>query len=337
MSEFIRHSTTLREVAQRAGVSMATASRALAGGSASQKTREKVHAAAAELGFVPNATARRLSTGRTDTVAVVMAEKPQFIFRDQFLSMLVSQLAVSLNSLGLLGVLVLADPENPDNSKSFLHRTGADGVIMASYHSSKILDDALRSLNIPVVFVGRPPEELSYFPYVDVDNYRGGYDAAMRLINIGRRNIAQISGPTEMTSSRDRSDGFNAACASRGIVPLCSLSGKFEVDHGQEAMRALMEAHPEVDAVFAQSDSIAAGAMQTLSEYGKKIPGDVAIVGFDDFESATAVNPKLTTMAQPINKVAQAAAKMMKDYLDTGEYELSKQLFRVPLVVRDSA
>lgn len=337
MGEFKSRPTTLREVAEKAGVSMATASRALAGGSASQRTRERVREAAKELGFVPNAVARHLSTGRTDTIAVVMAEQPQFIFRDQFLSMLVGQLAVSLNDLGLLGILVLADPQDPEGSDSFLRRTGADGVIMASYHPSEVLSKSIRSLNVPVVFVGRPPSELSYLPYVDVDNYRGGYDAAMRLIDIGRRNIAQIAGPAEMTASSDRTEGFDAACEAQHLTPVGTFPGKFEVEHGQDSMRALLEAHPEVDGVFAHSDRIAAGAIQTLSELGRKVPDDVAIVGFDDFESATAVNPKLTTMAQPLNKVARAAAEMMRGFLDTGEYELSKQLFRVPLVVRDSA
>lgn len=341
--EVVRHmkpkakTVTLRDVAARAGVSMATASRALSGGSASQKTRDQVRSVASEMGFVPSAAARHLSTGRTNTIAIVMAEQPDFIFRDQFLSMLVSRLAVSLSSLGLLGVLVLVDPTDSSFFRGFLQRTGVDGIIMASCHPSEELSTSIRAVNAPIVFIGRPPEDLSHYPYVDVDNFRGGYDAAMYLISSGRKRVAQIKGPAEMAPSIDRSAGFFAACQENGMDPLSIGTKAFSVEQGKKAMARLAAEHPDVDAVFAHSDQIAAGAMQTLAEQGKKIPDDVAVVGFDDFEAATALNPALTTMSQPIDKVASAAAEMMSGFLKTGDCELSKQLFRVPLVVRKSA
>lgn len=330
-------SPTLREVARLAGVSMSTASRALAGGSASQKTRSRVEEAAEKLGFYPNAIARQLSTGRTNTVAIVLAESPEFIFRDQFLSSLLGLLAVSLNAKGLLGVLVLANPADPSAFQDFIKRTGADGVIMASYHPSKVLSDAIRSLTVPVLFVGRSPAELDYCPYVDVDNYRGGYDAGIHLIETGRTHLAQIEGPAEMIAPTDRAAGFLTACRERGVVPLGKAVGDFSVEHGHRAMIDLLKRHPQIDGIFAHADQVAAGAIQALAEIGKKVPQDVAIVGFDDFDTATATNPKLTTMAQPLSKMATAAAEMMKSFLDTGEHEISEQLFRAKLVIRASA
>jgi DNA-binding LacI/PurR family transcriptional regulator len=140
-----------------------------------------------------------------------------------------------------------------------------------------------------------------------------------------------------MAPSIDRGAGFSAAMKESGRLQEAVTTQEFSVEQGQEAMAQLLVKVPDVDAIFAHSDQIAAGAMQVLAERGKSVPDDVAIIGFDDFDAAKAVNPELTTMSQPIDKVASAAAGMMAGFLKDGEYELSKQLFKVPLILRKSA
>lgn len=328
---------TIKDVARVAGVSISTASRALGDGSASRATRDKVRKAARDLGFVPNMAARRLSSGKTNTVAIMVAERPDFIFTDTFLSMLVSQLAVSLSTKGLLGFLLLADPSDPDDFSMLVHRTGVDGVIVASFHKSMQLEESIRSLRVPVMFVGRPSQELVDYPYVDVDNIRGGCDAADRLASLGRNRIVEIAGPRGMSSVEDRDSGFTSQLARRGLTVLDRTYGPFTSDSGRKSMESILARTPHVDAVFAHSDGIAAGVMLELAHKGLSVPDDVAIVGFDDSALAKITNPPLTTLRQPVGDMAQAAASMMGEILGERRAVVTKQLFHAPLVVRGTA
>lgn len=328
---------TIREVAQRAGVSISTASRSLGSGSASAETRRKVREAARELGFVPNAAARQLSTGRANTVAILVAEQTDFIFNDPFLSMLVSQLAISLSRNGLQGFLMLADPTDPSSFSNLLRRTGVDGVIVVSFHRSRDLETSIRSLTVPAMFVGRPPDEFSDYPYVDVDNFRGGCDAAQRLLDIGRESIAEITGPPSMNAVIDRDSGFVSVLGRHGIKLVSKKSGKFSFENGRRSMEAILKQRPQVDAVFAQSDQVAAGAMSALFATGKSVPQDVAVIGFDDSGMAKATTPPLTTLRQPVGDLAHMAAGMMASILNGENALVTKQVLYAPLKVRGTA
>lgn len=328
---------TIREVAQAAGVSISTASRALGEGSASAKTREKVNAAAQELGYIPNPAARQLSTGKTNTVAILVAEPPDYIFNDPFLSMLVSQLAVALSSRGLLGFLVLADPENANTFGSQLRRVGVDGVMVASFHPSSTLERSIRSLQVPVMFVGRPSAEFGDYPYVDVDNFRGGFDAGKRIVSIGRVRVAQIAGPKGMSAAQDREAGFVSALRNSFCKQLDVDYGSFTLEHGSQGMARILRKLPDVDGIFAHSDQIAAGAMHVLAESGRRVPEDVAVIGFDDSSMARATNPPLTTLRQPVGDMAHIAVDMMADLLSGQGGVMTKQLLLAPLKIRGSA
>lgn len=328
---------TIREVAQAAGVSISTASRALGEGSASRATRKKVRDAALALGFIPNVAARQLSTGKTNTVAILVAEQTDFIFNDPFLSMLVSQLSISLSINGLQGFLLLADPSDPATFSTMIRRTGVDGVIVASYHQSTALQTALRGLSLPVVFVGRPPDEFADYPYVDVDNFRGGCDAANRILEIGRTHIAQIGGPEEMNAAIDRAAGFSSVLRRAGITLVADKFGAFSVEHGQQAMEAILRDHLNVDAVFAHSDQIAAGVMSAIFEAGLRVPDDIAVVGFDDSALAKVTNPQLTTLRQPVGDMAQLAAEMIASLISGKNTLVTAQLLMAPLKIRGTA
>ncbi|WP_231129328.1 LacI family DNA-binding transcriptional regulator [Bifidobacterium choloepi] len=327
---------TIRDVAKLAGVAVSTASRALGGGSASSRTRAKVQEAARQLNFVPNQSARRLTGRRSGVVALVVDESTNALFQDDFISALLGQLGVSLAGAGLLPFLVLAPPDDAEGFRELLGRSEADGVIVASMHEGHHLAGMLEHLDRPVVFIGRPPGKIKC-PYVDVDNYGGGYLAGRRLLERGCRRMAVIEGPKDMPTPYDRTAGFTDALAEEGLEPVMKISGSYDMEHGLAAMAAVLEAVPDVDGVFAHSDKIAAGALRVLHQEGRRVPEDVAIIGFDDLQAARLLTPQLTTLAQPLPDMAQAATEMLEHRLEHGEWKVSAQRFPVHLTVRDSA
>ena len=207
---------TIRDVAQRAGVAVSTASRALSGGSASEATRRKVQEAAEALHFVPNPAARRLTGGHSNVVALVVDEPTDFLFRDDFLAGILGQLSMSLARENLLPFLILAEPDNAKGFEQLLQRSGAEGVVVASFHEGRKFADMLKRFDKPTVFIGSPPKGFKC-PYVDVDNYDGGYQAGKLLVERGCRHIALIEGPRDMPTPKERTDGFRAALKEQGL------------------------------------------------------------------------------------------------------------------------
>ena len=329
-------SVTIRDVAKRAGVAVSTASRALSGGSASESTREKVRRAAEELQFVPNPSARRLIGGRSNVVALVVDEPTDFLFRDDFIVGILGQLSVSLASRNLLPFLVLASPGDVGGFEELLNKSGAEGVVAVSFHEDERFLKALRSLGKPIVFVGAPPNGFKC-PFVDVDNYDGGYQAGRRLVGRGCRRMALIEGPKDMPTPKERTAGFLAALAEDGLEPVMVCSGSYERENGLRSMERILEVCPDVDGVFAHSDKIAAGVLAALNKAGRRVPDDVAVIGFDDLQAAGLLNPPLTTLSQPLNTVAEAATEMLSYRLEHDAWKVTSQRFPVHLTIRESA
>ncbi|RSX54392.1 transcriptional regulator [Bifidobacterium goeldii] len=327
---------TIRDVAKRAGVAVSTASRALGGGSASEATREKVRRAAEELQFVPNLSARRLTGGRSNVVALVAEEPTDFLFRDDFIVGILGQLSASLTRRNLLPFLSLVAPGDVAGFEELMGKSGAEGVVAVSFHEGEQFAGSLRAMDKPIVFIGAPPKGYKA-PFVDVDNYDGGYQAGRHLVERGCRNIALIEGPKDMPTPRERTGGFLAALKENNLEPVMVCSGSYEIENGQRSMERILSACPQVDGVFAHSDKIAAGVLQVLDKAGKHIPNDVAVIGFDDLQAARLLNPPLTTVAQPLNVVAEAATDMLVYRLEHGSWKVSSQRFPVRLIVRESA
>ncbi|MDR1807533.1 MAG: LacI family transcriptional regulator [Propionibacteriaceae bacterium] len=328
---------TLDEVARLAGVSRSTASRALNGGTASARSVAAVQAAAAQLGFVANRAARGLARQRTDAIALVIPEQPAFIFSDVFLAQVTTTVSAAAWRAGLQPLLVLMDPADPvATGARVLNPGNVDGMVIASYHHSPQMEDLLTSSRLPAVFIGKPPSA-DLFPYVDVDNYGGGHQATAHLVARGCRHLACLGGDLAMAAVADRRQGWLDACAEAGIAPGPFVGGAFTAESGLAETRQLLADYPEVDGVFAQSDGIAAGVLQALSAAGKRVPDDVAVVGFDNFAVATQTCPQLTTVTQPVTDLAGAAADLLLGYLKTGAWSDYPRTFPTTLVVRDSA
>ncbi|MDX6374155.1 MAG: hypothetical protein QOD98_3143, partial [Nocardioidaceae bacterium] len=202
---------TLEEVAAAAGVGRGTASRVINGSSkVSEKARQAVERAIAELGYVPNQAARTLVTQRTDAVALVIAESEERVFAEPFFAGVVRGIGTSLSDARLQLVLLLADTGHRSGRlDDYLTRQHVDGVLLLSLHDDDGLPERIRARGLPFVLGGRATEDQEG-AYVDVDNVLGARLAVDHLVHRGRKTIATIAGPTDMVVGRTRHDGYLA-------------------------------------------------------------------------------------------------------------------------------
>jgi DNA-binding LacI/PurR family transcriptional regulator len=332
-------SPTLDEVAQLAGVSRATVSRVVNGSpKVRPEARRAVEEAVARLRYVPNPAARSLVTRRTDTIALVLSESDTQLFSDPFFARVVRELSAALADTEMNLVLLAARGEREQEKVARYVRQGhVDGVILMSLHSQDTLPAVLAEAQVPLVLSGRPLDGRSVC-YVDADNAGGARDATEHLLAGGRRRIATVSGPQDMIAGIDRHAGYRAALEGAGIGPDPALvaAGDFTEAGGARAMAALLEQAPDLDAVFVASDAMAVGALRTLREAGRSVPGDVAVVGFDDAAAAATSDPPLTTVAQPLDEMTRHMTDLLLRQVE-GDDEVQARVCPTRLVVRASA
>ncbi|WP_433338990.1 LacI family DNA-binding transcriptional regulator [Spirillospora sp. CA-294931] len=330
---------TLEAVAARAGVSRATVSRVVNGSSSvAPGIRAAVLRAVDELGYVPNSAARSLVTQRTDTIGLVVSEPPARVFSDDpFFSIVVRGVGQELEAADKQVVLLLASsPAGHARVERYVAGGHVDGVILLSMHGSDPLPAALARLHVPVVSHGRPVSA-ARMPYCDCDNVGGSRAAVRHLLDRGRRRIANIAGPPDMTAAIDRLTGYREVLSGTDRRSLVAM-GDFTRESGAAAMRQLLEDDPSLDAVFAATDLMAIGALQTLRRAGRRVPDDVAVVGFDDIEAARFTDPPLTTIRHPIEEVARSIVRVLLagDTAD-GDRLAEPLILPTELVVRDSS
>ncbi|MFJ7214895.1 LacI family DNA-binding transcriptional regulator [Amycolatopsis sp. NPDC098790] len=294
---------TLADVARAAGVSTATASRVLNGfARVRPETREQVESAMAALGYARQRAARATG-GPTGSVALVVCEEVLRLFADPFFARIAAGAGRELTAAGLQLVL-LTVPATEDYQAPvvrYLDGGHVDGALVVGMHGRRPLE--LGWLGIPVVFGGRPVCA-GRFSYVDVDNRGGARRATQRLVDAGRHRVATIAGPQDMTAGVDRLLGYRqavarAGCGDRGLV----VFGDFGQASGERATARLLDRRPDVDAIFAASDLMAIGALRALHRAGRRVPGDVAVIGFDDLPIGRRTDPPLTTVRQPIEEM----------------------------------
>ncbi|EWM16710.1 LacI family DNA-binding transcriptional regulator [Kutzneria sp. 744] len=332
---------TLEDVAARAGVSRATASRVLNGSpKVSPAALESVNSAVLELGYQPNQAARTLVTRRTGAVAVLISEPQPKIFNDPHFAGLVKYSAVALGARDSQMVLVLVHtPEDQLRAQRFLAGGHVDGALLFTPHQDDPLPILVRKLALPVVFGGRPWGSLRGLHTVDNDNENGAAMATRYLGERGCRQVVSITGPNDELAATDRLAGFRAATGAddRRLAEITE-GGSFSREGGERAMTALLARVPDLDGVFAANDLMAAGAMAALRAAGKRVPQDVAVVGFDDDESvAPHTEPPLTSVRQDIGRQVQAMVDRLFSLIRGEEPRQRHQLLPVELVHRNSA
>lgn len=336
-----RPAPTLEEVAARAGVSRATASRVLrADAKVSERAREAVLAAAQEISYVPNLAARTLVTGRSESLAFLVEESEERMFADPFfLGMLRSaQEAVSEAGLQLV-FTVMNRPEDQDRFLAYAAGGHVDGVLLLSLHGRDQLPQRLESLGVPTVLSGRPLSGGRRLWYVDADNVGGGELATTYLLRSGRTRVATVAGPLDMCAGQDRLAGYRAAVeASCGHYDESLVSvGDFTPAGGHDAALRLLDRHPEVDAIFAASDLAAIGVVRALQESGRRVGDDVAVIGFDDIPAAADQQPPLSTIKQPISALGSAMTRLLLDRIEGRRGLNRRTVLPVELVLRETA
>jgi len=305
---------TLEEVAARAGVGRGTVSRVINGSPrVSDATRAAVEAAVAELGYVPNTAARALAANRTDAIALVVPEPETRFFAEPYFSDMLRGVGAELAETEMQLLLIFAGSDRErQRLAQYLAAHRVDGVLLVSVHADDPLPDLLSQLEIPTVISGRRSAEET-LPSVDSDNFAGAYSAVDHLLGRGRTVIATIAGRLDVYGAQRRVDGYRAAleAAGREVDERLIVPGDFTEEGGRRAMAQLLECCPEVDAVFAGSDVMAAGARQVLREAGRRIPDDVALVGYDDSAIARHMEPPLTSVRQPIEEMGRAMIELL--------------------------
>ncbi len=336
---------TLDEVAARAGVGRGTVSRVVNGSpQVSPEARAAVERAIMDLGYVPNRAARALVTRRTDSIALVVSESEERLFGEPFFAGIVR--GISSGLLGTQYQLWLAMAQSPaerERIENHLTNQHVDGVLLLSLHDSDPLPALLERRELPVVLGGLPARMMKQGAkaswFVDVDNAGGARQAVQHLLAVGRRRIATIAGPQDMGAGVARLSGYREAHAAYGYAVSEDLIayGDFSFGSGAAAMRQLLERRPDLDAVFVAADLMAAGALVVLRESGRRVPDDVAVVGFDDSAVARQTDPPLTTVHQPVEEMGRQMARLLIARIRKERLERPYALLETHMVIRQSA
>lgn len=334
----VRRQPTLETVAAVSGYSRATVSRVVNGSErVAPKIRRAVEEAIDRVGYVPNRAARSLVTRRTDSIALVVREPVDFGVADPYLSSLIIAASQSLAGTGVqLAVMMARDDEEHAQLGDFVLNGHVDGAILVSVHDDDRLPARLARAGVPVVVGGRPATPTPGVGFVDVANLSGAHLAAEHLLARGRRQLAMVTGPNDMTAANDRLDGFRAALRAAGHPSPTVAYGTFTLESGEAGTREILRRLPEVDAIFAANDVMAAGVLRVLRETGRAVPDDVAVIGFDDVPLALHTDPPLTTIHQPLAQQARQMVEMMLARLQERAVDTAVVL-PTHLVVRGSA
>jgi DNA-binding LacI/PurR family transcriptional regulator len=332
---------TMDEVAKAAGVSQATVSRVVNGNPrVNTATKQLVERTIDRLGFVPNVAARTLVTRRSDSIGVVIAEPTGRIFADPFFAEVLRGISAGLTARQLHLVLVMSQsPEEERWAERYLASGGhVDGVILFSLHGDDPLPAHLQSHGIPVVVGGEPPPG-ARVSYVDNDNHGGAVAAVTHLIELGRSTVATIAGPPDMPAGVTRLAAYHEAirAAGRTLDPELEDNGEFTREGGQRAMEVLLRRRPDIDAVFAASDLMAAGALSALDAAGKRVPEDVAVVGFDDSILALSTRPPLSSVHQSMAAMGRELVNVLLQTIESRDHVLRRVVLETELIVRQSS
>jgi DNA-binding LacI/PurR family transcriptional regulator len=325
-----RHPTMI-EVASEAGVSPATVSRVLTGSApVAATTRRQVHAAISRIGYLPRGS-RPGDNRHAPIITAVICEPTMRVFTDPFFVRLIAGAERFLAERGsALPLMSAADPALAVTERHLLGG-GSGGVLLASVRGRHPLALTLAATQLPVRCAGRPPEGMDV-PYVDVDN-RDGARRAVEMLLRTRSMVATITGPTALPAARDRLNGYLDAVSAAGRQPLI-VPGDFTARGGGHAMSVLLDRAPHLDGVFVASDPMAFGAMSVLRHAGRTIPGDVAVIGFDDVPHAAFSDPPLTTVRQPVEQLGALAAQLLFEQVVTGSAAAPNEILPTTIVER---
>lgn len=322
---------TLKEVAERAGVSRSAVSRSFTdGASVSDKMRRKVEKAARELGYSPNALASSLTTGRTKLIGLVSNNFHNPIFLEVF-----DLFTRALQDRGLRPLLVnLSDETDPANSVRMLRQYSVDGVVVASSTLPPVFAKAFRDAGVPVVHSFGRYSATPFVHVVGIDNVECGRMAARTLIERGYDHLGFLGGPEEATSTQDRYAGFVSEMADYPAIKFThSFADAYSFDAGRHEMLRLLASEP-AQAYFCGDDVLSIGALSAIRDHGLSVPGDIGLIGLNDMEMARWENINLTTIHQPIRQIVTSSIELMVAMLSEPDRCPETRIFPCSVVER---
>jgi DNA-binding LacI/PurR family transcriptional regulator len=327
---------TYAVIAKAANVSEATVSRVLNGDDSVHPDRaRRVSEAVEKLGYKKNRVASALASGRTGLIAVVIDDDLS-VFSDPFWGTVTSGVSRVLMENNLQTVLMVSPVGSVDGGVAQYLKSGeVDGAIFFALHSDNLVTK-LKKQGLPLVITGTP-HSINDVAFVDTDNFGGAYTATKHLMSTGCKKIAIITGDIGTTAAKQRLDGYLQAYREGGHVPAKGLicEGDYSFTSGQHHTKKLLEAHPDIDGIFASNDLMAMGAISVLQDSGIDVPGQVKVVGFDDSLIAQTARPGLTTIRQDVVALGEAAGSLMIAQLN-GE-DVEPIILPTELVIRTSA
>jgi DNA-binding LacI/PurR family transcriptional regulator len=329
------------EIARLAGVSQATVSRVLKGDpQVNAEMRERVLAVVQQLGYVPDARAQSLRSQRTRLLGLVIHRDPDALAGDPFFSALI---AMIVEQAGRYDYHLCVDTARTARSQraiyeELLRTRRVDGLILVESETHDRRIERLSREGFPFVLIGRYEPEDAVCT-VDNDNISAAHMATDYLLRMGRRRIAYIGGPVELTVTRDRLRGYRDALEAHGIGydPHRVMFAEFNAHSAASATIDLLSQSPPPDAILALDDMLAIAAMRTAKQHGYRVPEDLAVVGFNDSPLCEYVEPRLTSVAVEIPALARRATEMLIGLVEGREPNPKRQIAPARLVKRDSA
>jgi DNA-binding LacI/PurR family transcriptional regulator len=317
--------TRLRDVAERAGVSVGSASHAFGRPElVSDDVRERVHAAAKELGYAgPDPSARRLRLGRAGALGIIFSERLRYQFTDPAAPAFFAGLAEGMQDSGL-GLLLLPDTRYREAAAKTVHSAAVDGFVLYSVARNDPRVEAALARNLPAVTIDQPRDAPT--PFVGIDDRAGARSAAEHLRELGHAHVGVLAFPTaigaEGTLSLDlsieRLTGYREGLGSAWDESALRTVRRNAVRHAHRAALDLLDGEEPPTAILAMSDVLAVGVLQAAAERGFAVPDDVSVVGFDDSPVAALASPPLTTVAQPHDEKGRVAAAWLIEAIERG-------------------
>jgi DNA-binding LacI/PurR family transcriptional regulator len=322
---------TLKEVAERAGVSRSAVSRTFTdGASVSARTRAKVEKAANELGYAPNALASSLTTGRTKLIGLIVNN-----FHNPLILEVFDLFTRGLQDRGLRPLLVnLTDATDPAASLRMLRQYSVDGVIVASSTLPSSFAESFKNAGLPVVHAFGRYSIAPDVHVVGIDNVACGRMAAEALIRRGYTRVGFLGGPEAATSTQDRAAGFLEALSGRkDITVSLSYASDYTFDAGRAEMQRLLALTP-AKAYFCGDDLLAIGALSAIQDAGMSVPGDIGLIGLNDMEMSRWQNIGLTTIRQPVAQIIEAAIELVVATIEKPDRHPEIRLFPCRVIDR---
>lgn len=326
-------SPTSKDVAAHAGVSQSTVSRVLVGDPhVSNKTRERVLHALAELNYQPHSAARVMKTGRTGTVGVVISR-----LTNPFYPELLDLLGQELHSAGMNLLVWHAELGGDQQAMQALSQRAVDGVIFTTATDSTPGLTKETNRELPIILANRTVDDAP-FDQVGGDGIQGGRAAAEHLLALGHRKFGLISATRQPSTTREREEGFRLALAEYGIELEAHLTyrGDFSHEDGVRAMRRLLLSGTPPTAVFCVNDVLALGALDGAHTTNRRVPEDVSVVGYDDIEITSWARYDLTTIHQPTHAIAATSVRLLMRRISEPTTPAEHIRLPVELVIRSS-